>query len=204
MNLLCIFLFFFFDICRVQGDCSMLNFCNGHGTCINSTSTCACYDGWGASTDITFYRAPDCSLRTCPSDRAWADVPTSATVAHSMVECSNRGTCDKTTGICKCFAGFTGVACQRNVCPNDCSGHGVCLSMRQLARSDSALPLGPNTFYEGDEVIYYGISSSFLTSIMIITPNIWSSIYGCVHRAVQHGMKIVSMVVYVTLHGLSD
>lgn len=136
----------------VVADCAMHSFCNGHGTCINSTSTCSCFEGWGASTDITFYRSADCSLRTCPADRAWADVPSSATDAHEVAECSNRGTCDRSTGICKCFPGFTGSACQRNSCPNDCSGHGVCMSMKQLARMSDALPLGPNTFYEGSEV----------------------------------------------------
>jgi hypothetical protein len=138
---------------NVTADCQMLNYCNGHGVCLNSTSTCACYEGWGSQTDITFYRAPDCSQRSCPSDRAWADIPTSSTVAHAVMECSNRGTCNRQTGECTCFPGFTGQACQRNKCPNDCSGHGVCLSMKQLARMDSALPLGPNTYYEGDEVI---------------------------------------------------
>lgn len=136
-----------------QGDCSGLNFCNGHGTCLNASSTCACYDGWGSSSDVTFYRTPDCSLRTCPADRAWADIPTSTTTAHQVMECSNRGVCDRTAGICSCFDGFVGDACQRSKCPNDCSGHGVCLSMKQLARMSSALPLAPNTYYEGDEVI---------------------------------------------------
>lgn len=139
-------------IVSVRSDCSMLKYCNGHGTCLNSTSTCECYEGWGAPTDITFYRSPDCSTRTCPSGRAWADVPTSSSTAHQFMECSNRGTCNRGTGECTCFPGFTGNACQRNKCPNDCSGHGVCLSMRQLARMSSALPLGPNTYYEGDEV----------------------------------------------------
>jgi hypothetical protein len=129
----------------------MQNFCNGHGTCLNSTSTCACYDGWGSSADISFYKAPDCSLRVCPSDRAWADIPTGPTTAHAVMECSNRGVCDRTTGICNCFTGFTGSACQRMACPNDCSGHGVCLSMKQLARTSNALPLAPNTYYEGAE-----------------------------------------------------
>jgi hypothetical protein len=136
----------------VNGDCAMQNFCNGHGTCVNSTSTCACYEGWGATSDIAFYKAPDCSQRVCPSDRAWSDVPTSTTSAHAVKECSNRGVCNRVTGVCDCFAGFTGSACQRNKCPNDCSGHGTCLSMKQLARMDAALPLGPNTYYEGDEV----------------------------------------------------
>jgi len=138
-------------VSRVDADCAMQNFCNGHGTCVNSTSTCSCYEGWGASTDIAFYKAPDCSLRACPSDRAWADVPTSPTQAHAFAECSNRGSCDRSSGLCTCFDGFTGAACSRNKCPNDCSGHGVCMSMQQLARMDTALPLGPNTFYEGDE-----------------------------------------------------
>ena len=28
------------------------------------------------------------------------------------VECSNRGVCDHSNGICRCFNGFTGVACE--------------------------------------------------------------------------------------------
>lgn len=130
----------------------MLNNCNGHGSCINTTSTCICYDGWGSPNDATFYRTPDCSLRVCPSDRAWADVPLSSSVAHQPMECANRGVCDRSSGLCSCFPGFTGSACQRSKCPNDCSGHGVCLSMRQLARMDAALPLAPNTYYEGEVV----------------------------------------------------
>jgi len=129
----------------------MQNMCNGHGTCLASTSTCLCYEGWGASTDVTLYAAADCSARTCPSGRAWADVPTSPTTAHNLAECSARGTCDRSTGTCQCFAGFTGLACNRNACPNDCSGHGVCASLKQMARMSNALPLGPNTYYEGDE-----------------------------------------------------
>lgn len=135
----------------ISGDCAMLNFCNGHGTCLNSTSTCKCYEGWGSKNDVTFYRAPDCSVRTCPSDRAWADIPLGPQKAHQTAECSNRGVCDRVTGQCNCFDGFTGNACQRTKCPNDCSGHGVCLSIKQLARMDAALPLGPNTYYEGNE-----------------------------------------------------
>ncbi len=136
----------------VVGDCSAQNDCNGHGACQTSTNKCLCYDGWGSENDISFYKAPDCSQRVCPAGKAWADIPTSATTAHSYMECSNRGVCDRTSGLCKCFAGFTGAACDRTECPNDCSGHGSCYSIKQMARLSNALPLGPNTFYEGFEV----------------------------------------------------
>jgi hypothetical protein len=129
----------------------MHNFCNGHGTCIPSTSTCACFEGWGAASDVTMYRAPDCSLRTCPVGKAWSDVPTAANKAHALAECSNRGTCNKASGFCTCYPGFTGDACQRTACPNQCSGHGVCVSIKQMARMPNATPLAPNSYYEGDE-----------------------------------------------------
>jgi hypothetical protein len=84
--------------------------------------------------------------------RAWADVPTSATTAHAYAECSNRGSCDRSSGTCTCFTGFTGPACNRMSCPNDCSGHGVCHSIKNMAKLSNALPLSANTNYEGDEV----------------------------------------------------
>lgn len=52
--------------------------------------------------------------------------------AHQEVECAGRGTCDRTTGACQCYAGFTGSACERTVCPNDCSSHGTCQSMARF------------------------------------------------------------------------
>jgi hypothetical protein len=152
-----------FLITGVIADCGMQNNCNGHGACNLATSVCNCFEGWGASTDITLYRAADCSARTCPSFRAWGDVPTSSTTAHNYAECSNRGTCNRETGLCTCFPGFTGSACERSRCPNDCSGHGICTSIKQMARLSYALPLAPNTFYEGyddsitwDEDMSYG------------------------------------------------
>jgi len=60
--------------------------------------------------------------------------------AHYYMECSNKGTCDRDTGLCECFDGYDGVACQRASCPGypaSCSGHGVCKSVSQLAGADN-------------------------------------------------------------------
>lgn len=51
---------------------------------------------------------------------------------HKMV-CSNGGMCETETGLCKCFAGYTGASCSRTKCHRDCSGHGQCLTVGQLA-----------------------------------------------------------------------
>jgi len=59
--------------------------------------------------------------------------------AHYYMECSNKGICDRSSGLCECFDGYDGVACQRASCPGypaSCSGHGVCKSAKQLAEAD--------------------------------------------------------------------
>jgi hypothetical protein len=136
---------------QAGGGCVMQNNCNGHGICQTSTKTCACFEGWGADSDVSLFKAADCSRRVCPHDRAWVDVPTGEYTAHAEAECSYKGICDTTTGICNCFAGFTGNACQRKTCPNDCSGHGRCVSMREMATMTTALPLSAATTYDGYE-----------------------------------------------------
>ena len=34
--------------------------------------------------------------------------------SHFDVECSGKGSCDRTMGVCKCFDGYTGASCQRS------------------------------------------------------------------------------------------
>jgi hypothetical protein len=54
------------------------------------------------------YRGPDCSLQECPSG---ADV----LLGYGNVQgrdCSGRGICDYSEGICRCFTGYYGNACQ--------------------------------------------------------------------------------------------
>jgi hypothetical protein len=60
--------------------------------------------------------------------------------AHFYMECSNKGTCDRKKGTCKCLPGYDGAACQRASCPGfpkSCSGHGVCKTIQQLAKADN-------------------------------------------------------------------
>ena len=54
------------------------------------------------------------SLGECPKGPAWADKAYATDLAHQAVECSNAGLCDRTAGICTCYPGFTGNACQRS------------------------------------------------------------------------------------------
>lgn len=60
--------------------------------------------------------------------------------AHAYTECSSKGICDRTSGTCDCFTGYSGSACQRASCPSTaagmCSGHGVCKSISQIAFDD--------------------------------------------------------------------
>jgi hypothetical protein len=101
--------------------------CSGRGRCIVDTAAgiigkCECQDG---------YMGGDCSLRTCPiGDHAWADEAIGVEDAHNRAECSNRGICDRLTGTCKCQPNFSGIACSRLSCPDDCSGRGSCRTMR--------------------------------------------------------------------------
>lgn len=86
----------------------------------------------------------------CPSGNAWVDHATSNNTAHAaLTECSNMGVCDRTTGLCSCRSGFTGEACQRLVCQDDCNGRGRCMSMRDAAAVIDGDSLEFEGVYEG-------------------------------------------------------
>jgi hypothetical protein len=105
------------------------NGCSGHGTC-DSNDVCTCFyknDGLPAWT------YGDCSARTCPMGTAWLGYANTTNDVHPLMECSNKGKCDRATGECVCSLDTEGIACERQTCPNDCSGAGICFSQMKLA-----------------------------------------------------------------------
>ncbi|ETW07562.1 hypothetical protein H310_02049 [Aphanomyces invadans] len=133
-----------------DSDASCANMCSGHGTC-GMSNKCTCDAQWNV--------VPDCSRHVCPSGVAWVDKASAPNGAHATVmECSNRGICDYSKGSCICAEGYTGDACQRMRCPNDCSGRGQCLTLSTLARlygpQTPATGLGPiYTNWEKDSIM---------------------------------------------------
>ncbi|KAG1706501.1 hypothetical protein DVH05_001649 [Phytophthora capsici] len=93
---------------------------------------CVCDSGWAVGTasgevQATEYFGADCSRRRCPigndpdttgdeTDCLGKTVPGGTAVGSAgnkcLVECSNRGVCNYKNGICSCFQGYTGYACQ--------------------------------------------------------------------------------------------
>lgn len=98
--------------------------CSHKGNC--DGMACDCFNG---------YEGYACHLRKCPLGKAWSDKALDIDNAHNLSICSNRGTCDQTTGTCQCHIGFEGKSCNRLACPNTCGGHGRCIAMDRYAKS---------------------------------------------------------------------
>lgn len=105
--------------------------CLGLGLCSGSPEyRCDCQEG---------RHGADCALMSCPAGKSWTAAPTAGhNSAHALAECSDMGICDTTLGTCTCADGFSGAACEYLDCPGtnslECSGNGVCYSMKQLAQ----------------------------------------------------------------------
>ena len=95
-----------------------------HGYCPTGeiSYTCTCESG---------YSGPDCSVRRCPTGKAWS-FSENVTDHDVRTECSNMGSCNTTSGVCTCRDGFHGDACQYFTCPNSCSGHGQCMTRQEF------------------------------------------------------------------------
>merc|ERR1711981_745522 len=75
--------------------------------------------------------APQGTWESWPGDA----VETTQDEGHFYMECSNQGLCDRGSGECECFDGYSGIDCGSTGCPDDCSGNGRCLSIAEMARA---------------------------------------------------------------------
>jgi hypothetical protein len=97
-------------------------------------------NGAGSCTNYNVYKflktvaRPNGDWERWPGDFAGSGTGAAEDEGHFYMECSNRGLCDRKTGVCECFDGYTGRACARQACPNDCSGHGECMNNDELRR----------------------------------------------------------------------
>lgn len=115
------------------------NMCNGHGSCgVNDKCTCHLSPNGQPA-----WTGHDCSLRTCPYGEAWSASPVAVNDGHPQTECSNKGNCNREKGECLCFDNYDGMACERTLCPNDCSGRGICISQSALALAASTTYSAP-------------------------------------------------------------
>lgn len=145
-----------FQSTGVGSACDTLNQCNGNGNCDYTTSTCQCFDGFGSVKDKLDSASPhnyqpDCSGRSCLKGPAYVAVPKQFSQGyHHLAECSNRGNCDRVSGLCHCFNGYNGGACEKMTCPVSvdagmkgaiCGGRGMCFPVGLLPYELTAEPL---------------------------------------------------------------
>ena len=89
------------------------------------------------STSTLSHTFPLSPTGTCPYGRAWAGTPRKNNDHRQRIECSGQGVCERKTGQCVCKPGFWGEGCRRSACPNSCSGHGTCQSIKAFAEDYS-------------------------------------------------------------------
>jgi len=122
------------------------NACSGHGTC-TTNGVCECYDNWGVGMS---HDSGDCSERICPFEFSWVDAPDKDGHHHKYTECASKGICDRESGLCECFDGYEGKACQRTSCPNSCSGHGQCVYIEDMEQPSDINNGIPSSYFSDD------------------------------------------------------
>jgi hypothetical protein len=128
------------------------------------------YQGTSDGTAVGYKHLETQSKASRGDFEAWpGGFPTAVDEGHHPMECSNRGSCDRKTGLCKCFPGYDGTACQRTTCPNDCSGHGTCQKVSELRTQDPKRIAGT---VSGDRGNNYLLPSEDMTASLSVGSSI--------------------------------
>ena len=130
------------------------NDCTGHGRC-SQENACIC--------DLNWKTAADCSQTTCPNGIAWTGKPQKPNTAHLNAECSNRGACDRNSGLCSCYDGYEGIACERLTCPNNCGDHGTCMTIGNIYKLYGTSMTLSSVYLSNSSAIYKGWDAEKLT-----------------------------------------
>jgi len=96
-------------------------------------------DGYQINRGATDASSDDVMYTTLTAKEKAASFYDMAEDGHFYAECSNKGMCDRKSGQCDCFDGYSGTACRRVACPNDCSGHGTCETIAETSNFAYAL-----------------------------------------------------------------
>jgi len=111
------------------------------------------HDGLRSTESVTIFTFSDGSSSATPTAQSVTDFETFNPNAvtgegHYYSECSNKGLCDRASGLCVCYDGYTGSSCQRTTCPNDCSGHGICRTVKEIAagKLNTSVAAGSDNF----------------------------------------------------------
>lgn len=83
---------------------------------------------------------------------------------HFYMECSNRGICDRKTGECECFDGYTGIGCSRLACPENCNGHGTCETIDELRKQEPSLLSFTVQTYKDSQTVHTELNVNTLIS----------------------------------------
>ena len=114
------------------------NRCNKNGLC-NRFGTCDCFKG---------FMGAECSLKTCPYGPTITGIAVGEDSLHdTTTECSGKGSCNYKTGNCDCYPNYNGPSCNRMSCFNNCSGRGVCTSLRVAATENDGFHFNRSTVY---------------------------------------------------------
>eukprot|EP00943_MAST-04B_sp_MAST-4B-sp1_P009505 g9505.t1 len=109
------------------------------------------WSGYSVYKFIQTQHRPEGTWEQWPGDFYGSGTTRGGDEGHFYMECSNRGTCHPEWGYCKCFPGYTGIACSRQTC--SCNGHGTCETVDELRKMEPTLQAFSVQTYKDSKIV---------------------------------------------------